>query len=77
MLNLQPVPPRPARCCLLWRQGGVSPAEVAQFRNAGAESIVLGPTVLRTALAGAAALNALGPLTNRWSGQQAGNMGEQ
>lgn len=58
-------------------EGGVSPAEVAQFRNAGAESIVLGPTVLRTALAGAAALNALGPLTNRWSGQQAGNMGEQ
>lgn len=48
-------------------EGGVSPEELEVFRAAGAQSILLGPTVLRTALAGAAALNALGPLTNRWS----------
>ncbi|ALA67756.1 16S rRNA (uracil(1498)-N(3))-methyltransferase [Corynebacterium lactis] len=47
-------------------EGGVSPQEVEIFREAGAESVVLGPTVLRSALAGAAALNALGPLTGRW-----------
>ncbi|HHU44166.1 MAG TPA: 16S rRNA (uracil(1498)-N(3))-methyltransferase, partial [Actinomycetales bacterium] len=36
------------------------------FRDAGATAVVLGPTVLRTALAGAAATAALGPLTGRW-----------
>lgn len=47
-------------------EGGVSPEELEAFRAAGARSILLGPTVLRTALAGAAAINALGPLTKRW-----------
>nr|WP_120491923.1 16S rRNA (uracil(1498)-N(3))-methyltransferase [Corynebacterium lactis] len=47
-------------------EGGVSPEELAAFRAAGADSVVLGPTVLRSALAGAAAINALGPLTERW-----------
>ena len=49
-------------------EGGVSPGELEAFRAAGASSVVLGPTVLRTALAGAAALCALGPLTKRWGG---------
>lgn len=51
-------------------EGGVSPEELESFRAAGASSVVLGPTVLRSALAGAAALSALGPLTKRW-GQDA------
>lgn len=47
-------------------EGGVDDAEVAEFLGAGATAVVLGPTVLRTALAGAAATAALGPLTARW-----------
>lgn len=47
-------------------EGGIAPEEVDQFAAAGALPIVLGPTVLRTALAGSAAINALGPLTQRW-----------
>lgn len=47
-------------------EGGVDDAEVAAFREAGAVPVVLGPTVLRTALAGTAAIAALGPLTARW-----------
>lgn len=52
-------------------EGGVSPGELEAFRAAGASSVVLGPTVLRSALAGAAALSALGPLTKRWGGRSA------
>lgn len=51
-------------------EGGVSPEEVAAFRAAGASAVVLGPTVLRSALAGAAAISALGPLTARWDAPQ-------
>ncbi|MEJ5920178.1 MULTISPECIES: 16S rRNA (uracil(1498)-N(3))-methyltransferase [unclassified Corynebacterium] len=47
-------------------EGGVDPTEVEQFAEIGAHTLVLGPTVLRTALAGASAISALGPLTNRW-----------
>ena len=47
-------------------EGGVDDDELELFRAAGAVPVVLGPTVLRTALAGAAATSALGPLTRRW-----------
>lgn len=47
-------------------EGGVDDAELESFRAVGATPVVLGPTVLRTALAGAAATSALGPLTRRW-----------
>lgn len=47
-------------------EGGLDDAELADLRDAGAEAVILGPTVLRTALAGAAAISALGPLTGRW-----------
>ncbi|WP_295626973.1 16S rRNA (uracil(1498)-N(3))-methyltransferase [uncultured Corynebacterium sp.] len=47
-------------------EGGVADEEIAAFRDAGATPVVLGPTVLRTALAGAVAVSALGPLTRRW-----------
>ncbi|MDO5029768.1 MAG: 16S rRNA (uracil(1498)-N(3))-methyltransferase [Corynebacterium sp.] len=54
-------------------EGGVSPAELEAFTAAGASSVVLGPTVLRSALAGAAAISALGPLTGRWATDGADN----
>lgn len=47
-------------------EGGVDDAEIDEFTRAGAVPVILGPTVLRTALAGAAAISALGPLTRRW-----------
>ncbi len=48
-------------------EGGISPAELARFTAAGAQTAVLGPTVLRTSTAGtvaAAVVLAAGP---RWS----------
>lgn len=47
-------------------EGGVADDEIEQLTAAGAEVVWLGPTVLRTALAGAAAICALGPWTDRW-----------
>lgn len=48
-------------------EGGVSPEELAQFRDAGAKPYVLGPTVLRTSTAGTAATALLLGRTGRWS----------
>ncbi|MFI9598390.1 16S rRNA (uracil(1498)-N(3))-methyltransferase [Streptomyces sp. NPDC052043] len=48
-------------------EGGVSPEELAQFRDAGAKAYVLGPTVLRTSTAGTAAAALLLGRTGRWS----------
>ncbi len=48
-------------------EGGISPAELARFGEAGAHAVRLGPTVLRTSTAGtvaAALVLAVGP---RWS----------
>lgn len=47
-------------------EGGVSDDELSAFAELGAEPIVLGPQVLRTASAAAVALGALGVLTPRW-----------
>ena len=47
-------------------EGGVSDEELAQFASLGAQAIVLGPQVMRTASAAAVALGALGVLTSRW-----------
>ncbi|HEX3813371.1 MAG TPA: 16S rRNA (uracil(1498)-N(3))-methyltransferase [Mycobacteriales bacterium] len=47
-------------------EGGLTEGEVTAFRAAGARSVRLGPTVLRTSTAGAAALAALGAGTGRW-----------
>ena len=49
-------------------EGGIAPAELAQFRAAGAQVVRLGPQVLRTSTAAAVALGALGVLTSRWTG---------
>ncbi|MCF6743179.1 16S rRNA (uracil(1498)-N(3))-methyltransferase [Blastococcus sp. KM273128] len=46
-------------------EGGLSDGEVVAFRAAGAEAVRLGPEVLRTSTAGAAALAALSART-RW-----------
>ncbi|HVX43642.1 MAG TPA: 16S rRNA (uracil(1498)-N(3))-methyltransferase [Mycobacteriales bacterium] len=48
-------------------EGGLTEGEVTAFRAAGARTARLGPTVLRTSTAGAAALAVLGPITARWS----------
>lgn len=47
-------------------EGGITPAEREAWLGYGAQLIVLGPEVLRTASAAAVALGALGVLTSRW-----------
>jgi 16S rRNA (uracil1498-N3)-methyltransferase len=48
-------------------EGGISPAELAAFTEAGAEPYLLGPTVLRTSTAGAVGAAVLLSRTARWS----------
>lgn len=48
-------------------EGGISDDEIAALIEAGATSVRLGPTVLRTSTAAAVALGALGVLTQRWA----------
>jgi 16S rRNA (uracil1498-N3)-methyltransferase len=47
-------------------EGGITDDELAALMGAGAASVRLGPTVLRTSTAAAVALGALGVLTGRW-----------
>ena len=47
-------------------EGGMSDNELQQLTAHGAECVLLGPEVYRTAAAGAFALSALGVLTDRW-----------
>lgn len=47
-------------------EGGLTDAEVAAFAEAGARSVRLGPTVLRTSTAGAAAAAVLQARCGRW-----------
>lgn len=47
-------------------EGGIEPAELAMFEQAGAMSVRLGPTVLRSASAGPAALAVLSVAAGRW-----------
>ncbi|SDJ06753.1 16S rRNA (uracil1498-N3)-methyltransferase [Frankineae bacterium MT45] len=47
-------------------EGGISSDELAAFTGAGANAVRLGPEVLRTSTAGAAALSALSLRLNRW-----------
>lgn len=49
-------------------EGGVAPEEIEQLAEIGAQSVVLGPEVLRTASAAAVALGAIGALSTRWVG---------
>ena len=47
-------------------EGGISDPEITALTDAGAATVRLGPTVLRTSTAAAVALGALGVLTPRW-----------
>ncbi|MFE3192755.1 16S rRNA (uracil(1498)-N(3))-methyltransferase [Nocardia sp. NPDC059240] len=47
-------------------EGGLDDSELKALTEAGAEAVLLGPTVLRTSTAAAVALGALGALTPRW-----------
>ncbi|MDV3128312.1 16S rRNA (uracil(1498)-N(3))-methyltransferase [Mycobacterium sp. 21AC1] len=47
-------------------EGGIADAEITALTGAGARSVRLGPTVLRTSTAAAVALGAIGALTPRW-----------
>ncbi|MRH89544.1 16S rRNA (uracil(1498)-N(3))-methyltransferase [Nocardia sp. SYP-A9097] len=47
-------------------EGGLDDSELAALAEAGADIVLLGPTVLRTSTAAAVALGALGALTPRW-----------
>jgi 16S rRNA (uracil1498-N3)-methyltransferase len=47
-------------------EGGVAAEELAAFAAAGAVAVRLGPTVLRTSTAGAAALAVLSARLHRW-----------
>jgi 16S rRNA (uracil1498-N3)-methyltransferase len=48
-------------------EGGVSPEELAELTGAGAVAVRLGPQVLRSSSAGAAALAVLSVLLGRWA----------
>lgn len=47
-------------------EGGVAPAELAAFAEAGARTVRLGPSVLRTSTAGVVALSVLAARLGRW-----------
>ncbi|MFB8277174.1 16S rRNA (uracil(1498)-N(3))-methyltransferase [Nocardia colli] len=47
-------------------EGGLDNSELTSLSEAGADIVLLGPTVLRTSTAAAVALGALGALTSRW-----------
>lgn len=48
-------------------EGGVSPQELEQFEEVGAEAVRLGPSVLRTSTAGAVAAGIVLARTTRWA----------
>lgn len=47
-------------------EGGIGDEELADLTGAGARTVRLGPSVLRTSTAAAVALGAIGVLTSRW-----------
>jgi 16S rRNA (uracil1498-N3)-methyltransferase len=66
-LHELPLPETGEVLLLVGPEGGISPAERAILRDAGAVEARLGPTVLRTSTAGAVAAAVLLARTARWS----------
>ncbi len=62
-----PLPNRGDLVVVVGPEGGFTDDEVGAFTAAGARPVRLGPTVLRTSTAGAAALAVLAVRTGRWS----------
>jgi 16S rRNA (uracil1498-N3)-methyltransferase len=60
------LPPRGEIVVIVGPEGGVSPAETAELAGAGAVSARLGPTIMRTSTAGAAATAVLLAASGRW-----------
>ena len=65
-LHELPLPDSGEVLLLVGPEGGISPAERATLRDVGAIEARLGPTVLRTSTAGAAAATILLTRTSRW-----------
>jgi 16S rRNA (uracil1498-N3)-methyltransferase len=65
-LGALPLPASGEIVVIVGPEGGVSPAELAGFERAGAIPVRLGPTVLRTSTAGAAAAAVLLSRSARW-----------
>lgn len=65
-LSALPLPARGDIVLVVGPEGGISPAERAALVTAGATEARLGPTVLRTSTAGAAAAAILQARTTRW-----------
>jgi 16S rRNA (uracil1498-N3)-methyltransferase len=65
-LSTLPLPARGDIVLVVGPEGGISPAERAALASAGAIEARLGPTVLRTSTAGAAAAAILQARTARW-----------
>ena len=65
-LHELPLPETGDVLLLVGPEGGISPGERAALRDAGAREARLGPTVLRTSTAGAAAAAILLSRTGRW-----------
>jgi 16S rRNA (uracil1498-N3)-methyltransferase len=65
-LSAVPLPSDGELVVVVGPEGGVAPAELAAFEEAGAVPVRLGPTVLRTSTAGVAALAVLNLRLGRW-----------
>jgi 16S rRNA (uracil1498-N3)-methyltransferase len=65
-LSALPLPEKGELVLVVGPEGGISPAERAALTEAGAVEARLGPTVLRTSTAGAAAAAVLLARTSRW-----------
>lgn len=61
------VPARGSIAVITGPEGGISPAELAQFAKAGFVVARMGNTVMRTSTAGAIAIGALAAKTSRWN----------
>jgi 16S rRNA (uracil1498-N3)-methyltransferase len=61
------VPSRGEVLLIVGPEGGVTPDELDRFAEAGAQPVRLGPEVLRTSTAGAAALAVLSANSSRWT----------